>query len=83
MTLDEKFEALMNSYQIVISTNEEIRHTNKELKNQNAYLQKQLEQLMKLKQKALESPPSSNPEDQGGEGAESQHSEFEGEVEQP
>jgi len=76
ITLDEKFEALMNSYQTVISTNDEVRHINEELKNRNAYLRKQLEQSMKLKQKALESPSSSNPKDLSEE-VESQHSEYE------
>jgi len=73
MSLEEKFEALMRSYQTVTSLNEEMR-------NQNEYLRKQLEQSMKQKQKALESPSTSNPEDQR-EGAKSQHSEVEGEAE--
>ena len=72
MTSEENFAAPMTSYQIVTFANEEMR-------NQNAYLCKQLEQLMKQKQKALESLTSSNPEDQS-EGAESQHSKFEGEA---
>ena len=76
MSLEERVEALMQSYQTVTSLNEEMR-------SRNEYLRKQLEQSMKQKQRAFDSPSSSNPEDQD-EGAKSTHSEVEGEeVEQP
>jgi len=73
MTLEEKFEALMKSYQTIAAIKEEMR-------DQNAYVRKQLDQSMKQKQKALESLSSSNLEEESEE-AESQHSKFEGEVE--
>jgi len=52
MTLEEKFEALMKSYQSVSSSNQE-------LKNQNEYLGRQLRELLKQKEKAVESPTES------------------------
>jgi len=76
LSLEEKSEALMQSCQTVTSLNEEMR-------DQNGYLRKQLEQFMKQKQKAMESPTTSNPEDVS-EDAESEYSEqVEGEAEQP
>jgi len=52
MTFEEKFEALMKSYQAVSSSK-------LELEKQNEYLREQLGDDMKQKQKALESPSAS------------------------
>ena len=49
---EEKFEALMKSYQYVSSSN-------RELKNQNNYLRRQLGEAMKQKKKALASSSGS------------------------
>ena len=56
MSLEERLEALMQSYQTVTSLNEEMR-------SRNEYLQKQLEQSMEQKRRAFDSPSSSTPED--------------------
>jgi len=86
MSLEEKFEALLKSYQTVLSSNQELKrqndymtHTNQGLKHQNEYLRRQLGEAMKMKQKALESPSASNYEDISE--AESQHFEFKDEAE--
>jgi len=87
MSLEEKFEALMKSYQTVTSFNSELKNTNREMTqrmeemvNQNAHLRKQLKKSMKQKQRLLESPTGSNPKELSEE-AKSQHSEYEVEVE--
>jgi len=80
MTLDDKFEALMKSYQTVASTNTELTQRMEEMANQNVYLRKQLEKSMQQKQQVLESPVGSDPEDLSEE-VESQHSEHEVEAE--
>jgi len=56
MSLEEKLDALMQSYQTVIAQNEEI-------KDHNNYLKKQLEQSERQKRRTRESPASSTPED--------------------
>ena len=63
MSLEERLEALMQSYQTVTSLNEEMR-------SRNEYLRKQLEQSMQQKRRAFDSPSISNPEDPN-EGAKS------------
>ena len=65
MTLEEKFEALMKSYQTGTSSNNELQQWRNEAKirwsdDQNAYLHKQLDKSMKPKQRILESPTGSN-----------------------
>ena len=76
MSLEERLETLMQSYQTVTSLNEEMR-------SRNEYLRKQLEQSMNQKRRAFDSPSISNPEDPN-ERAKSPYSEVEGEeVEQP
>ena len=52
MSLEEKFEALMKSHQVVSSSNQE-------LENQNECLRKQLGDVLKQKQQALASPTGS------------------------
>ena len=75
MSLKERSEALLQSYQTVTSLNE--------MRNRNEYLQRQLEQSMKQNRKAFESPSTSNSEDPV-EGAKSQYSKVKGEeVNQP
>jgi len=61
MSLEEKFEACMKSYQAVLSSSQE-------LKNQNEYLRKQFGDVWKQKQKALASPTSSIHDEEGEEG---------------
>ena len=80
MTLEEKSEALMKSYQTVTSSNNELKQRFDEVVGQNVYLRKQLDKSMKQKQRDLESPMGSNP-DELSEEVESQHSEYEGEAE--
>ena len=80
MSLEEKIEALTISYQSTAKTNAELTQRLQELDNQNEYLRKQLKQSMKQKQRILESPTGSTPED-FEEDCESQHSGFEQEEE--
>jgi len=56
MTLEEKFEALMKSYQSITYFNNELKHFNDELKQRfdeemspNVYLRTQLDKSMKQK----------------------------------
>jgi len=72
MSLEEKFEALIKSYQTVSSSNEYLQRRLEESKGQNTYLHKQLEKSMKQKQRILESPSNLNLEELSK--AESQHS---------
>ena len=81
MSLEEKIEALTISYQTTAQTNAELVQKLQELDHQNEYLRKQLKQSMKQKQRILESPTGSNPDDLE-EDIESQHSGFEREEEQ-
>ena len=81
MSLEEKIEALTISYQTTAQTNAELVQRLQELDHQNEYLRKQLKQSMKQKQRILESPTGSNP-DEHNEEIESQHSEFERDEEQ-
>ena len=81
MSLEEKIEALTISYQTTAQTNAELVQRLQELDHQNEYLRKQLKQSMKQKQRILESPTGSNP-DEHEEDIESQHSEFERDEEQ-
>ena len=73
MSLEEKIEALTISYQTTAQTNAELVQRLQELDQQNEYLRKQLKQSMKQKQRILESPTGSNPDEQNEE-IESQHS---------
>ena len=68
----------MKSYQTVTSSNNELKQGFDEVVGQNAYLRKQLDKLVKQKQRILESPTGSNPEDLSEE-VEGQQSEYEGE----
>jgi len=70
MSLEEKFDALLKSYQSV--TVEESERKADETEGQIEYLHKQLGKSMKQKQRVLESPTGSNLEDLSE--AESQHS---------
>ena len=63
MSLEEKFEVLMRSYQPISSSDQE-------LKNQNEYLRRQRGEAIKQKQKPLDSPPESS---QGGESKAESH----------
>jgi len=81
MSLEEKIEALTISYQTTAQTNAELVQRLQELDHQNEYLRKQLKQSMKQKQRILESPIGSNPNEHE-EDIESQHSEFERDEEQ-
>ena len=85
VSLEEKVEALIKSYQTILSLNQELKqqndymsNANKDLRRQNEYLQRQLDKSMKMKQKALTSPSRSN----HGEMREvkRQHCEFEDEA---
>jgi len=76
----EKFEALIKSYQIVTSSNNKLKQRLDEVVGQNAYLRKQLDKSMKQKQRVLESPTGFNP-DELSEEAESQHFEYKGQAE--
>jgi len=48
MSLEEKFEAPMKSYQIIVTSNQQLKHRLNESEGQNAYLRKQLGESMKL-----------------------------------
>jgi len=83
--LEEKFEALMKSYQTVSSTNQELKqqndymkNSNQELKQQNKYLRRQLSKAIKMKQRVLESASGLKNDDMSV--PKSEHSKFEGEV---
>jgi len=69
MSLEERSEALMQSYQTITSVDEDMR-------SRNEYLQKQLEQSKTQKRRAFDSPSISNPKDLD-EGAKSPNSEVE------
>jgi len=75
MSLEEKFEALMKSYQTISSSNQELQWRLDESKGENAYLSKQLDKSMKQKRHILESPTGSNLEELSE--AKSQHSNYE------
>ena len=66
MPLEEKFEALMKSYQTIATSNQELKQGLEELKGQNAYLCKQLGESIKLKKKLFQSP-SGSAEGEGSE----------------
>jgi len=51
MSLEEKFGALMKSYQTIASSN-------LELENQNAYLRRQVKETKKQPRRAVKSPSS-------------------------
>jgi len=55
MSLKEKFDALMKSYQTIVSANQD-------LENQNAYLRHQIEETKKQAKKAGKNPSGSNHE---------------------
>jgi len=63
MSLEEKIQALTISYQTTAQTNAELTQRLQELDHQNEYLRKQLKQSMKQKQRILESPTGSTPEE--------------------
>jgi len=63
MTFEEKYDALMKSYQSVTTTNHDLQRKIEETEGQNEYLCKQLGKSMKQKQQVLESPTGSNPKD--------------------
>jgi len=82
MTLEEKFDVLMKSYQVLTSFNNELKHSNEEMKSriheemsQKAYLRKKLDKSLKQKQRVIESTTGSPIEDLSE--AESQHSIYE------
>ena len=79
MSLEEKSETLMKSYQTISSSNQELQRSLDESEGQNAYLHKQLSKSLKQKQRILESPSGSNLDEVSE--AKSQHSEYEGEAE--
>ena len=56
MSVEEKFEALIKSYQTITSSNNELKQRFDEVVRQNPYLRKQLDKSMKQKQCILESP---------------------------
>ena len=58
MTLEEKFEALMRTYEDVTKNYDAAMTNNEELKNQNAYLRRQLGHSLKQKRKDIASSPS-------------------------
>ena len=58
MSLEEKFEALMKSYQTITSSN-------LELQNQNTYLGRKIEENKKQTKKVLKSPSCSIHKDDG------------------
>ena len=58
MSLEEKIDALMKSYEIIASSNQE-------LENQDAYLRWQLEETKKQLKKVVKSPFDSILEDDG------------------
>jgi len=64
MSLKEKIEALTIGYQTTAQTNAELVQRLQEVDHQNEYLRKQLKQSMKQKQRILESPTGSNPDEQ-------------------
>ena len=74
MSLEEKYEALMKSYQAASSTNQDLQRRLDEIKGPTMYLRKQLDKSMKRKS-VLESPTTSNLEALSE--AESQHSIYE------
>ena len=82
MSLEERIEALTVSYQTTTQTNVELAQKLKEVSQQNEYLQRQLGQSLKQKQRILESPTGSTPEEENKEDVESQYSEYELEEEQ-
>jgi len=59
MSLEEEFEALMKSYQTIVTSNQELKQRLDESQGQNAYLRKQLGKSMKLKYKLIQSPSGS------------------------
>ena len=75
MTLEEKYDDLMNSYQSVSTTNHDLQRKMEEIEGKNVYLCKQLNKFKKQKQWVLESPIGSNLEQLSE--AESQHSIYE------
>jgi len=75
MSLKEKFEALMKTYQTISSSNQDLQRRLDESEGKNVYLCKQLEKSMKQKQRILESLTYSNLEELNE--AESQHSIYE------
>ena len=77
MSLEERIEALTVSYQTTAQTNAELAQKLKEVSQQNEYLRKQLGQSLKQKQRILESPTGSTPEEEINEDIESQHSKYE------
>ena len=77
MSLEERIEALTVSYQTTAQTNAELAQKLKEVSQQNEYLRKQLGQSLKQKQRILESPTASTPEEENNEDVENQHSEYE------
>jgi len=72
MSLEEKYEALMKSYQLVSTLNQDLVRRLNETEGQNLFLRKQLDKSMKQKQQDLEGPTSYNLEELSE--AESQHS---------
>ena len=77
MSLEERIEALTVSYQTTTQTNAELAQKLKEVSQQNEYLRRQLGQSLKQKQRILESPTGSTPEEENNEDVESQHCEYE------
>jgi len=63
MSLEEKFEALMKSYEATSSSNQYLLQRLEEIEGENLFLSKQLEKSMKQKQRILESPTGSNLEE--------------------
>jgi len=55
MSIEEKYDALLKSYQSVSSAKQEYEQTIQELRGQNEYLRKQLADSMKMKQKVQQS----------------------------
>ena len=63
MSLEEKFEVLVKSYQTISSSNQELQQRLDQSEGQNISLRKQLEKSMKQKYRILESPTGSNLEE--------------------
>ena len=57
MSLEEKFEVLMKSYQTISSSNLDLQRRLDESEGQNAHLRKKLGKSQKQKQRILESLP--------------------------
>ena len=59
LTLKEKYDALVKSYQSASTTEQDLQRRLEEFEGQNAYLHKQLSKSMKLNQKLSQSPTRS------------------------